>query len=622
MTPYQEFIYKRSYSRWIPEQDRREEWPETVARYRAFFLPRVPDALRDEFEKAITLLLNFEVMPSMRCLWSAGAALDNDNIAGYNCSYTAVDSVKVFSEVLYILMNGAGVGFSTERQYIAMLPTVPSKIVEQFSLVHTVADSKLGWAEGYHFLLSSLFLGVIPKMDLSQIRPKGSPLKTFGGRASGPEPLLQLIKFTVKTFRKAQGRKLNSLEIYDIICMIANCVVSGGVRRSSTINLSNLTDLRMRDAKSGQFWIENPQRMLSNNSVAYTEKPDLFVFMDEWKALARSGAGERGIFNRDAALAQARKTGRTPKDFGTNPCGEIILRNKQFCNLTEVVVRPDSGPDSMIPKVKAAVLLGCLQATLTDFKYLDPEWKFNTELERLLGVSLTGLLDNPEEVKNLGTYRDIARQYAREVAQHLGFSTPPAAITCVKPSGTVSQLVDSSSGIHPRHAAYYVRRVRVASTDPVAALLRQANVPHAPEVGQEIATASTLVFEFPCKAPEGAALRGDMDALEQLEFWHEVRENWCDHNPSCTIYVKEDEWLDVGAWVYRHWDDIGGLSFLPFDGGIYELAPYEEIDEQEYIGRAASFPVINWADLIYLEQGIDQTEGGKTFACTGNSCEI
>jgi ribonucleoside-triphosphate reductase len=621
MNEYQTFIYKRSYSRWMPEENRREEWPETVARYRAFFLPRVPAKLLDDFEAAIEQVLALEVMPSMRCLWSAGPALLNDNIAGYNCAYCAIDSVKSFAEILYILMNGAGVGFSTERQYITALPPIPSWIKEDKTVMHTVEDSKLGWARGFLWLLLRLYDGIIPHMDLSQVRPKGTPLKTFGGRASGPEPLLQLIKFTVKTFKKAAGRKLNSLEVYDIVCMVANCVVSGGVRRSSTINLSNLTDLRMRDAKQGQFWLDNPHRALSNNSVAYTEKPDLFVFMDEWKALARSGAGERGIFNRDAAYAQARKVGRPVKDFGTNPCGEIVLRNKQFCNLTEVVVRPADSIETILPKVKAAVLLGVLQSTLTDFQFLDPEWKFNTEQERLLGVSLTGLCDNMTEVHNLGLYRSLARTYADTAADLLGIPRP-AAITTVKPSGTVSQLVDSASGIHPRYAPFYIRRVRVSASDPVATLLREAGVPYHPEVGQELANASTLVFEFPQKAPEGAVLREHFDAIEQLEFWQDVRHGWTDHNPSCTIYVKEDEWLDVGAWVYRHWDEIGGLSFLPFDGGVYELAPYEEIDEDTYNERVAAMPVIPWENLALLEGGEDTTEGSKTLACAGDKCEI
>lgn len=620
MTPYQEFIYKRSYSRWRPELGRREEWDETVDRYRDYFSPRVPASLKPDFEVAIAEVRSMGVMPSMRCLWSAGPALDNDNIAGYNCAYTAIDRVKAFSEILYILMNGAGVGFSTERQYINLLPEVPQQIKES-PIGWLVQDSKLGWAEAYHHLLTELYAGRISPLDLTNIRPKGSPLKTFGGRASGPEPLLQLIKFTVKTFKKAQGRKLNSLEVYDIVCMIANCVVSGGVRRSSTINLSNLTDIRMRDAKVGQFWIENPQRMLSNNSVCYTEKPDVFIFMEEWLSMSRSGSGERGVLNREAFAQAARKTGREVRDFGTNPCGEIILRNKQFCNLTEIVLRPtDTGRD-VLRKIKCAVLLGLLQSTLTDFKYLDEEWKANTEAERLLGVSFTGLMDKHEEVTNLGTYRTMAWYHAREMAVRLGLNTAPKAVTCIKPSGTVSQLVDSSSGIHPRHSPFYIRRVRVASTDPVAKLLINAGVPYNPEVGQELASANTLVFDFPQKAPEGAVFREDLDALDQLEYWKDVKTEWCDHNPSCTIYVKEHEWFEVGAWVYKNWDMIGGLSFLPYDGGVYELAPYEEITEEAYNSLMAQFPAIDWGLLTHLES-TDSTEGAKTYACNGDKCEL
>jgi len=618
-TPYQEFIYVRSYARWIPELNRREQWVETVDRYAEFFASRVPRQLDGEFDVAMDHVFHREVMPSMRCLWSAGPALDNDNIAGYNCAYTAIDSVKTFSEILYILMNGAGVGFSTERQYINQLPVVPATLTLNPTYTYRVADSKMGWAEAYNLLLTFLYEGNIAPMDLSLIRPKGSPLLTFGGRASGPEPLLQLIKFTVKTFKGAVGRRLNSLEVYDLVCMIANCVVSGGVRRSSTINLSNLTDLRMRSAKVGQFWLEHPQRALSNNSVAYTEKPDISIFMEEWMHLMRSGSGERGIVNREAFRKAAVLAGREDRDFGTNPCGEIVLRNKQFCNLTEIVVRPGDTYDSLEKKLQSAVLLGCLQAGLTDFKFLSPEWKQNCEEERLLGVSLTGLADNERIIRDLDTLKAFSHIYADTFSKAMGMQTPKA-VTCVKPSGTVSQLVGSASGMHPRHSPFYIRRVRVSGSDPVARLLIDAGVPYHPEVGQED-NPLTWVFDFPQASPIGSLYRDEVSALDQLQQWLQIKTKWTDHNPSCTIYVKEPEWLEVGAWVYGHWDLVGGLSFLPNDGGVYELAPYEEIDEMEYHRLMSKFPKINWADLSKYESR-DQTEGAKTFACIGDRCEI
>ena len=620
MTPYQEFIYKRSYARWIPTLGRREDWKETVDRYRQFFLPRVPDALVERFHSAMDMVLACDVMPSMRSLWSAGAALSNDNIAGYNCAYTAIDNIKTFSEILYILLNGAGVGFSTERQYINNLPPVPEYLAKSKDWTYEVQDSKLGWAEAYLALITNLYEGKVITLVLDKIRPKGATLETFGGRTSGPEPLLLLIKFTVNTFARACGRKLNSLEVYDLVCMIANCVVSGGVRRSSTINLSNLTDLRMRDAKTGQFYIEHPQRMLSNNSVVYTEKPDVSIFMEEWLHLMRSGSGERGIINRESLMGTSERIGREPRDFGTNPCGEIILRNKQFCNLTEVIIRPYDHAGSLREKVGAAVLLGSLQASLIDFKYLSSEWKANCEEERLLGVSLTGLMDNLAVWDDLKDLREAAWRDAKEIATAMGMATPKA-ITCVKPSGTVSQLVGVSSGIHPRHSQFYIRRVRVSSTDPVAQFLIAEGVPYHPEVGQEKTNANTYVFEFPQASPTGAVYRSDINALDQLNGWLTVKNDWCDHNPSCTIYVKEHEWLEVGAWVYRNWNFIGGLSFLPFDGGVYELAPYEEIDEETYHTLRRAMPPLDWTLLSKFESN-DNTEGAKTYACTGDKCEI
>ncbi len=623
---YSTFIYKRDYARFLPEENRREEWVESVMRYQRFFSGRLPYDLVDEFNEAIAAVVDMDVMPSMRCLWSAGPALENDNIAGYNCAYTVIDSIHSFAEVLYILMNGAGVGFSTERQYINKLPDVSICMIPYDVETVVFEDSKLGWAKGYERLLQLLFAGLIPKYDLSLIRPKGAVLKTFGGRASGPEPLKDLIEFTIKVFKGAQGRKLKSIEVYDIVCMIANCVVSGGVRRSATINLSNPSDDRMRHAKEGQFWIDNPQRQLSNNSVAYTEKPEMMLFMDEWLSLMRSGTGERGIFNREGAVKAAVACGREPRDFGTNPCGEILLRPRQFCNLTEVVVRPyDTYPD-LIRKVKMAVRLGVLQSTLTDFQFLDPEWKKNCEEERLLGVSLTGIMDHHLLNTSRTAYaylvgmKKAAHEEASRWANVLGINVPKA-VTCVKPSGTVSQLVGTSSGLHARHSPYYIRRVRVNASDPVAHLLQDAGVPCSPEVGQDWTNLTTLVFEFPMRSPESSVFRYDRTAIEQLELWRTYKEAWCDHNPSFTVYVKEDEWLEVGAWVYRNWDKVCGLSFLPYDGGVYSLAPYQEITAEEYIMKTVTFPVVDFDNLPKYERQ-DNTSGTRTYACTGDKCEL
>jgi ribonucleoside-diphosphate reductase alpha chain len=623
MNAYQKFIFKLNYARWTG--DRREEWPETVARYQSNMEKIIPGVLVPELREACKAILNLDVMPSMRALWAAGPALENDNIAGYNCAYTAIDNIKVFADILYILMNGAGVGFSTERQYIAELPEVPSLTLSTDPIVF--GDSKLGWAEGYELFLRCLYSGVTPSYDLSHIRPKGAPLKTFGGRASGPEPLKKLLDFTIKTFKAAQGRKLKSIEVYDIVCMIADCVVSGGVRRSATMNLSNLSDTRMRGAKDGQFWLENPQRSLSNNSVAYTEKPDMVIFMEEWIALMKSGAGERGIFNRGAAQEAAKSVSREVRDFGCNPCGEIVLRNKQFCNLTEVVIRPADTLIELRRKVKQAVLLGAIQSTLTSFKFIDPAWQKNCEEERLLGVSLTGLMDHPvlnrigDQSKHwLQSLKATAVEEAGKVSELLGINTP-AAITCVKPSGTVSQLVNSSSGLHARFARYYIRRVRVAKTDPMAQLLVEKGVPVHPEVGQTLEGCSTLVFEFPVQAPAFSVFRGQRTALGQLEYWKLLKLWWCEHNPSCTIYVKEAEWLAVGAWVYENWNIIGGLSFLPFDGGLYQLAPYEEISRDRFYELDSAFPHVEFDELVRFEKR-DSTTGSGTYACVGDKCEL
>lgn len=631
-TAYQEFIYKRTYARWLEEFGRREAWDETVRRYQDFFSKRLPKTLTPQqtadFLSAITNIKQLNVMPSMRSLWTAGVALERENIAGYNCAYTVIDSVKSFAEILYILMNGTGVGFSVERQYINKLPEVPELYKDTVDSI-IFDDSKLGWAEGYYKLLKSLYDNEIPILDYSLIRSKGSRLKTFGGRASGHEPLKQLCEFTIDTFKKAQGRKLNSIECYDLVCMIANCVVVGGVRRSATINLSNFSDQRMRHAKDGQFWLENPQRFLSNNSVAYTEKPEMQGFMEEWFNLTKSGSGERGIVNRQGFQKSAQKMGREVRDFGVNPCGEIVLRPKQFCNLTEVVVKADDDLATLKKKVKLAVILGCLQSTLSNFGFLDDEWKINTEEERLLGVSLTGLADHrvlngswgmKDLMQSLQQMKDVANETAKEWAGILGINVP-AAITCVKPSGTVSQLVDSSSGLHPRFSRFYKRRVRVTATDPMAHYLESMGVKGSPENGELEETCQTKVFTFPVAAPDGCLTKDKVTALNQLEYWRILKLHWCDHNPSATIYVDDHEWLEVGAWIYKNWDDVGGLSFLPKAGGHYEQPPYEEITEDHYQELVKEFPKLNFDNITRFEHK-DTTDGAREFACVGGSCEL
>ena len=634
-TSYQEFIYKRTYARWMEDFGRRESWQETTRRYRDFFMSKV-DKSKMTPEQALDLvdaffaINNLEVMPSMRVLWTSGEALERENIAGYNCAYTVIDSVKSFAEILYILMNGTGVGFSVERQYINHLPEVPEELKDASNdFVIKFEDSKMGWAGGYHRLLINLFHGYIWKLDYSLIRPKGSRLKTFGGRASGHEPLQQLCEFTIDTFKKAQGRKLNSLECYDLVCMIANCVVVGGVRRSATINLSNFSDQRMRHAKDGQFWLENPQRFLSNNSVAYTEKPDMVAFMEEWLNLSRSGTGERGIVNRQGFQRTAKEQGREVRDFGVNPCGEIVLRPKQFCNLTEVVVTAEDTLATLKKKVKCATILGCLQSTLSNFGFLDEEWKKNTEEERLLGVSLTGLADHrvlngsmgmTKLMESLQQMKDVAHETAQEWSKILGINVPKA-ITCVKPSGTVSQLVDSSSGIHPRFSRFYIRRVRVNATDPICKYLESEGMSWNPENGETVDSCTTKVFDFPIQAPEGCLTKDKVTALGQLQYWLIIKKHWCDHNPSATIYVNDDEWLEVGAWVYKNWDDIGGLSFLPKAGGHYQLAPYEEITKDRFEELSKEFPKLNFDKLTRYENH-DETDGAREYACVGGSCEL
>ena len=563
-----------------------------------------------------------EVMPSMRALMTAGEALERDNVAGFNCSYITIDSPRAFDEMMYILMCGTGVGFSVERQYITNLPNVAEDFHETETVIH-IADSKIGWSKSYRELVSLLYSGQLPRWDASRVRPSGSPLKTFGGRASGPEPLIDLFNFTVGIFKGAAGRKLTSLECHDLCCKIAQIVVVGGVRRSALISLSNLTDDRIRRAKHGQWWVDEPQRALSNNSACYTEKPDFEAFLNEWSSLYESRSGERGIFSRPASQKQAAKNGRRDSeyDFGTNPCSEIILRPNQFCNLSEVVVRPDDTVEDLKRKVRHATILGTLQATLTDFRYLRRIWEKNTAEEALLGVSLTGILDNPLMTlknKNLPTVlewlRDEAIETNKEWSKKLNIEQS-TAITCVKPSGTVSQLVNSASGIHGRYAPYYIRRVRADSRDPLCTVLDEAGVPS--EI--DVTSPTTKVFNFPQKAPKKAVFASEQTGMEQLELWKIYQEHWCEHKPSITVYYRDNEFLAIGDWIYNNFDDVSGISFLPYSDHTYEQAPYEQITKEEYDKQMKDFPTkFNWD----IEEESDTTEGSQTLACVGNSCEI
>lgn len=630
-TPYQEFIYKSRYARYLDNKQRREEWPETIDRYLSFLVEHVktkhgynvPVQLREELWGAIYRL---EVMPSMRALMTAGAALERDNTSGYNCAYLTVDDVKAFDEAMFILMCGTGVGFSVERQYVSKLPEVPERLFNSDTCV-VVKDSKEGWAKAYRQILALLYSGEIPKWDTSRLRPAGARLKTFGGRSSGPEPLIALFEFTVATFERARGRRLTSLECHDLMCKIGDIVVSGGVRRSAMISLSNLSDDRMRKAKMGTWWESTGYRALANNSVAYTEKPEVGAFMEEWNALYQSHSGERGIFNREASTRQAAKSGRRDPgfEFGTNPCSEIILRPNQFCNLTEVVIRATDSVSDLERKVRLASILGTLQSTLTDFPYLRKIWKTNTEQERLLGVSLTGIMDNKltnGKDSNLPTtleyLKNVAISANQELASELAIE-PSAAITCVKPSGTVSQLVDSASGIHSRYSRYYTRTVRTDIKDPVTAFLQAQGVPNEPDVTKP---KHNVVFSFPMQAPADAVTRDDLSAIQQLEMWKIYQEHWCEHKPSVTINVKEQEWPEVGGWVYNNFDMLSGVSFLPHDGGTYRQAPYQEITRETYeADYASSVKSIDWSKLADYELE-DATVGSSTPACGPDGCEI
>jgi ribonucleoside-triphosphate reductase (thioredoxin) len=631
-TSYQEFIHLSRYSRWLPEKKRRETWDETVSRYFDFFKEhldelhqyKVTDKLRKELEESV---LSTQVMPSMRCLMTAGEALKRENIAGYNCSYVAVDRVHAFDEILYVLMNGTGVGFSVERQYVSQLPTVADEFHMTDTTI-TVADSKLGWAKALKELIGMLYIGQIPRWDLSKVRPAGAPLKTFGGRASGPEPLESLFNFAVNIFKNAPGRKLSSIECHDLVCKIAEVVVVGGVRRSALISLSNLSDDRMRHAKSGQWWNENGQRALANNSACYTEKPDIGIFMDEWKALYESKSGERGIFNRESANKQADKNGRRTvegHEFGTNPCSEIILRSREFCNLSEVVVRASDTPKSLLEKVRLATILGTFQSTLVNFKYVSSQWKKNCEEERLLGVSLTGIMDcpytngkKPGLNKLLDELREVAVKTNKEFAEKIGINQS-VAVTCVKPSGTVSQLVDAASGIHARHNPYYIRTVRGDKKDPLTKMMIDQGFPVEDDA---MNPSHTSVFSFPMKVDQSAVFRTDLNAIEQLELWLTYQKHWCEHKPSVTISVKEHEWLEVGAWVYENFDWMSGVSFLPFSEHTYKQAPYQDCTKDEYEFLVDRMPkTVEWSKLSEYEI-TDMTIGAQELACAAGFCEI
>ncbi len=627
MTDYQHYIAASRYARFLPELKRRETWEETVARYCDFWKSKYDDTF--PYKMVYDNIINLKVMPSMRALMTAGKALDRDNAAGYNCAYVAVDDPRAFDESMYLLMSGCGVGFSVERQAVSKLPTVSEDFHETETVIK-VRDSKIGWASAYRELVAMLYSGQVPKWDLSSLRPAGAPLKTFGGRSSGPEPLNDLMKHTVRIFRNAAGRRLQSIECHDLMNHIASAIVVGGVRRSAQISLSNLSDDRMRAAKNGQWWTDNSQRALANNSVAYTEKPEMGVFMAEWKSLYDSKSGERGIFNRASAIAKMKSIGR--RDFkkfeeslgGVNPCAEIFLRSAGFCNLTEVVIRPNDTLETLLQKIEIATIMGTFQSSLTNFRYLRNIWKKNADEERLLGVSLTGIMDHHVLSKTTGDapvwltqMRECAVRTNKHWAEKLGINQS-VAITTTKPSGTVSQLVDSSSGIHARYAPYYIRTVRSDKLDPIGQFLKTSGVPCEDDA---MKPEKTWVFSFPMKSPDHARIASDMTAIEQLEHYLMFYRHWAEHTVSITVYVREWEWMEVGAWVYKHFDEVGGISFLPHSDHSYVQAPYQPISKDEYEKKLADFPTIDWT-LFNIDEHEDKTEGAQQYACSGGMCEL
>jgi ribonucleoside-triphosphate reductase len=621
LTDYQKFIHASRYARWVPSENRRETWEETVSRYTGFFKNRFDFFPEEKVNKAIREL---KVMPSMRCLMTAGAALDRDEIAGYNCSFLAIDSPKAFDEVMYILMCGTGVGFSVERQFTNNLPVVAEEFHETDTSIR-VKDSRIGWASAYRELISLLYSGRVPKWDTSGVRPAGARLRTFGGRASGPKPLEDLFAFTVHTFKRAAGRRLNSLECHDLVCKVADIVIVGGVRRSALISLSNLTDDRMRNAKNGAWWEDNVQRALANNSVAYTEKPDVGIFLKEWGTLYESKSGERGIFNRVAATKKAASNGRRDvegHDFGTNPCGEIILRSKGVCNLSEVVIRENDTLADLKEKIEVATIVGTFQSTLTNFRYLRSEWKKNQEEERLLGVSMTGIMDHPvlskpskECIEWLKELREHAITVNKEWASKLGIPES-VAITTVKPSGTVSQLVGCSSGIHPAYSKHYIRTVRMDNKDPLTTFFKDAGIPNEPDVTKP---SDITIFSFPQQGSKSGITRNETNALEQLELYSVYQKHWTEHNPSITVYYRDNEFLDVGAWIYNNFSDVSGVSLLPHSDHVYKQAPYQEVTEEFYNEFLESFPVVDWSKFKEEE---DTTTGTQELSCSAGVCEV
>ncbi|MCH7883226.1 ribonucleoside-triphosphate reductase [Patescibacteria group bacterium] len=629
--PLAEFVYYRSYSRWVDAEGRRETWVETVDRYLDFMRENLEDALKDEeYGELREAILRQDVMPSMRLMWSAGEAARATHASAYNCSYIAPSKLEDFSEVMYLSMCGAGVGFSVESQTAQQLPQIKKQSGDALQ-AHVIEDSKEGWCNALTLGLKTWFSGKDIEFDFSKLRPEGARLKTMGGKSSGPGPLRELLVFSKRKILAKQGKRLSNLDVHDIICKIGDIVVSGGVRRSALISLSDLDDAEMRDAKQGQFYVKEPQRSLANNSAVYNEKPTAIQFIGEWLALAKSGTGERGIFNRGGLKYQvpARRWKILKEDLvppnippGTNPCAEIILKSKEFCNLTEVVARKEDTEESLLAKVRLATILGTYQSTLTNFPYLSKEWRRNCNEERLLGVSITGQWDSPavRSPETLKKMRETSIKVNREYGARFGVA-PSAAITCVKPSGTVSQLTDAASGMHPRYAPYYIRRIRISATDSLFHMLKDQKVPYKPEVGQGIGSANTYVIEFPVKAPEGAVVSDDMTSLDQLEHWKIVKENFTEHNPSVTVSVGEDEWLDVAHWLYKHWDILGGLSFLPREDTVYQLAPYEAITKERYHEIKAKFPDIDFSQIVLYEKD-DTTEGAKELACVGATCDI
>ena len=623
MDQYQQFIHKSRYARWLTEEKRRETWEETVQRYVDFWVNR-GQLDKKTAKRLYNGIHSLKVMPSMRCMMTAGEALDKDNVAGFNCSYLHIDSPRSFDELMYVLMCGTGVGFSVERNFISKLPVIAESFHPSDSVI-VVADSKIGWASAFRELIAMLYAGKIPKWDMSKIRPAGARLKTFGGRASGPEPLLDLFNFCIEVFTKAAGRKLTSIECHDVVCKIADIVVVGGVRRSALISLSNLSDPRMAKAKMGDWWRNEGHRRLANNSVAYTEKPDFESFLSEMQNMYESKAGERGIFSRIAAQKIAARNGRRDpeQDFGTNPCSEIILRSNQFCNLSEVVVRPTDTKAMLKDKVELAAIIGTLQATLTDFRYLRKLWQRNTEEEALLGLSLTGIMDHKVLSKDIASVtwledlKDVAIKTNKLWAKKLGINQS-TAITCVKPSGTVSQLVDSASGIHPRFSKHYIRRVRSDAKDPLAEFMSATGFP----VEQDLMSSSSLVYSFPVKSPETSVTVKQVGAMQQLKLWKAYQNHWCEHKPSITVYYTDDEFLEVAQWIWNNFDLCSGISLLPVSDHVYQQAPYEDISEEKYQELVQQMPVgVNWNDLEQFEQE-DNTTGSQELACVGGACEI